>query len=66
MYQPLSGTWFSPDRKAYVDSSNLYTFGGGDPVNGRDPRGDKCLFFFGGKNGCADMANAGEEARESE
>jgi hypothetical protein len=25
----------------YVDSSNLYAFAGGDPVNGRDPSGEK-------------------------
>jgi RHS repeat-associated protein len=38
-YQPLSGTWLSPDPKGYVDSSNMYAFAGGDPVNGRDPDG---------------------------
>jgi len=38
-YQPLSGTWLSPDPKGPVDSANLFSFAGSDPVNARDPRG---------------------------
>ncbi len=38
-YDPETGTWLSPDPLGYRDSSNLYAFAGGDPVNGRDPRG---------------------------
>ncbi|MGA7614912.1 MAG: RHS repeat-associated core domain-containing protein, partial [Thermoanaerobaculia bacterium] len=38
-YDPETGTWLSPDPMGYRDSSNLYAFAGGDPVNGRDPRG---------------------------
>jgi RHS repeat-associated protein len=38
-YSPATGTFLSPDPLGYVDSANLYTFAGGDPVNGRDPRG---------------------------
>jgi RHS repeat-associated protein len=38
---PATGTWLSPDPLGYKDSSNLYSFAGGDPVNGRDPTG-KC------------------------
>jgi RHS repeat-associated protein len=40
-FDPTSGTWLSPDPKGYVDSSNLYAFAGGDPVNGRDPTGQQ-------------------------
>ena len=32
-------TVLTPDPLGYVDSSNLYAFAGGDPVNGRDPEG---------------------------
>ncbi len=40
-FDPTTGTWLSPDPKGYVDSSNLYAFAGGDPVNGRDPLGEQ-------------------------
>ncbi|HWW62997.1 MAG TPA: RHS repeat-associated core domain-containing protein, partial [Thermoanaerobaculia bacterium] len=39
-YDPAAGTWLGPDERGYVDSSNLYSFAGGDPVNGRDPQGE--------------------------
>jgi len=39
-YDPNTGSFLSPDPKGYVDSSNLYSFAGGDPVNGRDPTGE--------------------------
>ncbi|HXA18390.1 MAG TPA: Ig-like domain-containing protein [Thermoanaerobaculia bacterium] len=38
-YDPTTGTWLTPDPLGYQDSSNLYAFAGGDPVNGRDPTG---------------------------
>ncbi|MEA2163770.1 MAG: hypothetical protein QOK37_1897 [Thermoanaerobaculia bacterium] len=38
-YEPGTGSWLSPDPLGYQDSSNLYAFAGGDPVNGRDPEG---------------------------
>src|SRR5947209_5585155 len=33
-------TWASPDPVGYGDSSNLYAFGGEDPVNHSDPTGN--------------------------
>jgi hypothetical protein len=34
-------TVLTPDPLGYQDSSNLYAFAGGDPVNGRDPTGEQ-------------------------
>jgi RHS repeat-associated protein len=42
-YQPVSGTWVSPDPRGYADSSNLYAFCGGDPINRRDPTGEDAV-----------------------
>jgi len=39
-YDSETGMWLSPDPLGYRDSSNLYAFAAGDPVNGRDPRGE--------------------------
>jgi len=38
-YDPQTGTFLTPDPMGYADSSSLYAFAGGDPVNGRDPTG---------------------------
>jgi RHS repeat-associated protein len=38
-YDPQTGTFMSQDPMGYRDSSNLYAFCGGDPINCRDPRG---------------------------
>src|SRR5207253_3728012 len=38
-YDASTGSFLSPDPLSYKDSSNLYAFAGGDPVNGRDPSG---------------------------
>jgi RHS repeat-associated protein len=62
-YDPRTSTFLSSDPFGYEDSSNLYAFTGGDPVNGRDPTGERCLFVFGGTNEtCADVANRGSAA----
>ena len=42
-YDPLTGTWLTPDPMGYRDSSNLYSFAGGDPINRRDPTGEITL-----------------------
>ncbi len=38
-FDPGTGTWLTPDPLGYQDSSNLYAFCGGDPINERDPLG---------------------------
>ena len=58
---PRTGTFISPDRAGYLDSSNLYAFTAGDPINGRDPTGD-CVFGWGGT--CAEWAAAGKKKLE--
>ncbi|HVS32819.1 MAG TPA: Ig-like domain-containing protein [Thermoanaerobaculia bacterium] len=35
-----TGTWLTPDPSGYIDSSNLYAYAGGDPVNAIDPTGN--------------------------
>jgi RHS repeat-associated protein len=38
-YDPATGTWLTPDSMGYLDSADLYTFAGADPLNHRDPTG---------------------------
>src|SRR5262249_15754766 len=49
---PQTGSFLSADPAGYRDSSNLYLYAGGDPINRRDPTGlcgeqgeDPCGFF---------------------
>jgi len=39
-YDPGTGTFLTPDPMGYQDSSNLYAFCAGDPVNCSDPTGE--------------------------
>jgi RHS repeat-associated protein len=41
-YDRSTGTFLSPDPMGYADSSNLYSFAKGDPVNNSDPTGELC------------------------
>lgn len=38
-YDPRTGTFLTPDPRGYRDSSNLYAYCAGDPVNCSDPTG---------------------------
>src|ERR1051325_4947824 len=39
-YDPRTGTFLTPDPEGYRDSSNLYIYCAGDPINCSDPTGD--------------------------
>jgi RHS repeat-associated protein len=39
-YDPMTGAFLTPDPEGYTDSSNLYAFCAGDPVNCTDPTGE--------------------------
>ena len=52
-----SGSFLTPDPIGYRDSSNLYAFCGGDPINCRDPEGRAGYFFDGTWNDKDVMAN---------
>jgi RHS repeat-associated protein len=54
---PVTGTWLSPDPLGYRDSSNLYGYAGGDPVNNSDPKGEARKTKNGGVNYLADVSN---------
>jgi RHS repeat-associated protein len=40
VFDPQTGVWLSPDPLGYKDSSNLYAFCAGDPINCSDPLGE--------------------------
>jgi RHS repeat-associated protein len=39
-FDTQNGVWLTPDSAGYVDSPNLYSYAGADPVNGNDPTGN--------------------------
>ena len=47
-YDPRSGTFLTPDPQGYGDSSNLYAYCGGDPVNCSDPTGNAASVSLSG------------------
>jgi RHS repeat-associated protein len=47
-YDARTGSFLTPDPLGYNDSANLYTFAGGDPVNGRDPSGQAAILTRNG------------------
>lgn len=50
-YSPYIGNWLSPDPAGAVDSSNLYEYVGGDPINRVDPHGLWGIGFNFGPDG---------------
>lgn len=48
-YDPQTGTFLTPDRSGYTDSSNSYAFSRNDPVNLSDPTGEAvpAIAYFG-------------------
>jgi len=60
---PRTGTFLTPDPQGYGDSSNLYAFAGGDPVNGRDPTGEITIVVHGTSARDALWWNTGSFAR---
>lgn len=49
-YDPSTGTFVTPDPQGYIDSSNMYAFCGGDPVNCSDPTGEAGLRDWWNRN----------------
>jgi RHS repeat-associated protein len=64
-YDPGTGSFLTPDPAGYRDSSNLYAFAGGDPVNQRDPAGEAAHVSQSGWIIATDNRNGGRIVRFS-
>lgn len=58
-YDPRTGTFLTPDPQGYGDSSNLYAYCGGDPVNCSDPTGEAASMGLSGWITATDNRNGG-------
>lgn len=58
-------TVLTPDPSGYADSSNLYAFAGGDPVNRRDPTGEAASVSKSGWIIATDNRNGGRQVKFS-
>jgi len=64
-YDPGTGTFLTPDPEGYADSSNLYIYCGGDPVNCSDPTGRAAALGRSGWIVATDNRNGGRIRRFS-
>lgn len=64
-YEPSTGTFLTPDRMGFTDSSNPYIFCGGDPVNCSDPTGEAASVSKSGWIIATDNRNGGRLRRFS-
>jgi RHS repeat-associated protein len=64
-YSRETGTFLSPDPQGYIDSANLYSYCGGDPVNCSDPTGLAAAISTTGWIVATDNRNGGQIRRFS-
>lgn len=47
MYDPRLGRFLQPDPVGYTDDLDLYAYVENDPIDGKDPAGEFCIFGIG-------------------